>query len=68
MRIWLLKRKKEEKISSWLLAIGIMRRILTLSRIQQSSSQILYVGTITSTDYGKEGYKYRSKGHNSSYN
>ena len=34
----------------------------------RTALQILYVGTITSTDYGKEGYKYRSKGHNSSYN
>jgi len=28
----------------------------------------LYVETTKQTDYGKEGYKYRSKGRNSSYN
>lgn len=36
-RIWLLKRKMEEKTSSWLLVNDTTRRILTLSRILQSS-------------------------------
>ena len=45
-----------------------MEHIIEREFSSRMALQILYVGTITSTDYGKEGYKYRSKGHNSSYN
>ena len=49
---------------------GVCRIGRTIEReyTSRTAHRTLYVETTKQTDYGKEGYKYRSKGRNSSYN
>ena len=45
-----------------------MARTIEREYTSRTAHRTLHVETTKQTDYGKEGYKYRSKGRNNSYN